>query len=401
MLDIRRHAGGARDLVNWLLPVYVVLITAGYFVFRSEATMVRGNALSGDRALFAAVNAATLTGIQVSVGPDQFLQGGRIGVFVITALGAIFSMVIGGTAVVRIVRLPYSDRRIVGWAIATVAIATGVGWLALAGGEVSGFEGAFLGLSAFSNSGLHFGGLPSVWAWQTQLVIGPLAILGGLGLPALMEVVDRITGRRTALSFYARTVLAMTGGVYVVSMATFFTILLGGGHAAWQGALATASVAAIDARTCGLGYVFGNALPRAMQWVMVAVMLVGAASGGTGGGLKVTTIAELWRGVRRAMRGEAPGRVFGIAAVWAVAYSVTIGVALVFLVTVSPQTPADRMLFDLVSAIGNVGVSTDVLSLVGPPLYILSAAMFIGRFAPLLILWWVADTTEGAELPVG
>jgi Trk-type K+ transport system membrane component len=115
----------------------------------------------------------------------------------------------------------------------------------------------------------------------------------------------------------------------------------------------------------------------------------------------VTTVAELWRGTRRALRGEAGGRAFGIAMVWGAGYLVAIGVFMTLLVTVAPQVPADRMLFDLVSALGNVGLSADVLSIVGPPLYILSAAMFVGRFAPLLVLWWVADTVEGAELPVG
>ena len=56
-----------REFVNWLLPVYVMVITCGYFVFRSDAVMVKGNALSGDRALFASVNAATLTGLPVGV----------------------------------------------------------------------------------------------------------------------------------------------------------------------------------------------------------------------------------------------------------------------------------------------------------------------------------------------
>jgi Trk-type K+ transport system membrane component len=387
--------------VNWLLPVYVMLITAGYFVFRSEATMVKGNALSGDRALFAAVNVATLTGLQVSVGPDQFLQGGRVAVFVITALAAFLSMLIGASAVVRIVRLPYSDLRIAGWSLGTCAVATALGWAALSGGETSAFDAAFMGLSAFANSGLHFGPLPGVFSWQAQLVLAPLAVIGGLGLPVVMELFDRVMGRRAALSFYSRTVLGMTAGIYVVTTALFCWMLTHWGNVDWRTALATASATSIDARTCGLGYQFANGLPRAMQWALMAAMLVGAGSAGTAGGLKVTTAAELWGGVRRALRGDAAGRAFGIAAVWTLTYIAVIGVSQAVLVSVAPQVPADRMLFDLVSAVGNVGLSTDVLSIVGAPLYVLSAAMFFGRFAPLLILWWVADTTADAELPVG
>lgn len=390
-----------RDVVNWLLPVYVMLITAGYFVFRSEATMVKGNALSGDRALFAAVNVATLTGLQVSVGPDQFLHGGRVAVFVITALAAFFSMLIGASAVVRIVRLPFSDLRLAAWSLGTCVVATVLGWAALSGGETSAFDAAFLGLSAFANSGLHFGTLPGVFSWQAQLVLAPLAVAGGLGLPVVMEVFDRIIGRQTALSFYSRTVLGMTAGIYVITTAVFCWMLMHWGNADWRAALATASATSIDARTCGLGYQFANGLPRAMQWVLMAVMVVGAGSAGTAGGLKVTTVAELWRGATRTLRGDVAGRAFGVAAVWTLVYVVVVGVAQAVLVSVAPQVPADRMLFDLISAVGNVGISTDVLSIVGAPLYVLSATMFFGRFAPLLFLWWLADTTEGAELPVG
>jgi hypothetical protein len=32
---------------------------------------------------------------------------------------------------------------------------------------------------------------------------------------------------------------------------------------------------------------------------------------------------------------------------------------------------------------------------------LVSAAMFFGRVTPLLILWWMSDTTRDAELVVG
>jgi hypothetical protein len=34
-------------------------------------------------------------------------------------------------------------------------------------------------------------------------------------------------------------------------------------------------------------------------------------------------------------------------------------------------------------------------------LLLVSAAMFFGRVTPLLILWWMVDTTGDAELAVG
>jgi hypothetical protein len=34
-------------------------------------------------------------------------------------------------------------------------------------------------------------------------------------------------------------------------------------------------------------------------------------------------------------------------------------------------------------------------------LLLVSAAMFFGRITPLLILWWMADTTRDADVAVG
>ncbi|MEZ0266728.1 MAG: hypothetical protein ACAI43_18525, partial [Phycisphaerae bacterium] len=57
----------------------------------------------------------------------------------------------------------------------------------------------------------------------------------------------------------------------------------------------------------------------------------------------------------------------------------------------------DQSLFLTVSALSNVGLAPDRVTLTGIPLYLLSAAMFAGRIIPLLILWWMADSTRDAE----
>jgi Trk-type K+ transport system membrane component len=54
-----------------------------------------------------------------------------------------------------------------------------------------------------------------------------------------------------------------------------------------------------------------------------------------------------------------------------------------------------------VSALSNVGLSHDVLSMTRSSLLLVSAAMFFGRITPLLVLWWKVDTTRDAEVAVG
>ena len=64
------------------------------------------------------------------------------------------------------------------------------------------------------------------------------------------------------------------------------------------------------------------------------------------------------------------------------------------------ELTSDRALFIAVSAVSNVGTSHEPLSMVGPGLYILSAAMVFGRFLPLAILWWTAQQADDVEIAV-
>lgn len=49
----------------------------------------------------------------------------------------------------------------------------------------------------------------------------------------------------------------------------------------------------------------------------------------------------------------------------------------------------------------NVGLSHDRLSMSMGGMFVLAALMLAGRMVPLIILWWMADSTEDAELAVG
>jgi Trk-type K+ transport system membrane component len=101
------------------------------------------------------------------------------------------------------------------------------------------------------------------------------------------------------------------------------------------------------------------------------------------------------------LRGKAVGRSVALAATWLWVYVGMAVVVLILLLATVPQVPADRLLFEAISALSNVGLSHEVVMIVGPGLDILSAAMLLGRLAPLGILWWMAQTTEKADLAVG
>ena len=92
--------------------------------------MVEGNELNFDRAVFTSVNSATLTGLQLNVGQGQFSPNSRIApatILLLTLGGSVFSMSVGGVAVVRIVRLPYTSGQVISAAVTATALSTLVG----------------------------------------------------------------------------------------------------------------------------------------------------------------------------------------------------------------------------------------------------------------------------------
>ena len=169
----------------------------------------------------------------------------------------------------------------------------------------------------------------------------------------------------------------------------------------WRTTLSSSLVASINTRSAGLPVDAVYVFPRAMQWFLMALMLIGAAPAGTAGGLKITTLVEILRRARRTLRGDLPGRSLGIAIVWLAAFGLLIFLALLSLLDAEPQTPADRVLFTTVSAAANVGLSHDPLSVTAANAYALSITMFLGRLLPICVLWWMALTTRDADVAVG
>lgn len=396
-----------KSLVSWVVCIYLLSMPIGAIALRFASSSRSGNELTMDRARFAAVNALTLTGFQASMAAGGFTLAGQIVVLLLTLIGALFAMIVGGMAVVRILRLKYSDRQIIQSAILALGVLVLVGMLPLIEADHSPFEAMMLALSAFSNSGIYLGKLPAVINWQTHVVILPLAVLGGLGLPVLMEIWDAMRGRG-GLSFHSRTVLKLTAYIY---LATFFLFL------AMQTLrldrmpdrrdvarlLATSSAASLNSRTAGFSFAGAQALdfPRAMQWMVAICMIAGGNPGSCAGGIKCTTFVELFRGVRRILRGQNAGRVMGIAITWVAGYACIVVICFLLLLWTQPQLPADRLLFESISAVSNVGMSHDLIMTVGPGLDVLCIGMILGRLAPLGILWWMAETNEPAELAIG
>jgi trk system potassium uptake protein TrkH len=215
---------------------------------------------------------------------------------------------------------------------------------------------------------------------------------------------DVIAGYRkgSPISPHTHAVLTSSAIIYIVAILLLAPAQFTGATTlTWREAFTTASNQALNARSVGFPFEFATYWPRPVQWITILLMFIGASSAGTGGGIKANTLAVLSRGAINSLTGRPITRATGIALTWTTIYAAMLAITMMLLLINEPQMPADRLLFISFSAVGNVGLSHDPLTVSDSGLYVLSASMLAGRIAPVLILWWMATTTAAPEIAVG
>jgi trk system potassium uptake protein TrkH len=400
-----------------LIPLFTLIVVIGYLLFarnpRDKMT-IPGNPLKIEQALFTSVNAASLTGFQQSRNPIEYQIGGKIVILLLMLAGIEFSFLASGLAVVRIVRMRFTDYTVLLWSLAVTGGAALIGSIGLLSKDRNYFDSLFLAVSAFGNCGLTTKDLPGTAEVQSHLVLIPLALLGGLGLPVLMELgtVALAAARRLrhledepedlpSISAYSKLVLRWTAGAYIACFVILLPLRWCGPHAVpWQAAVAGSSIEAINARSAGFNLESVNDFPQVLSAVTVVVMLVGAAPAGTAGGMKLTSIAAVSRGIRDAFTGRPVRRIAGVAAVWILLYLALVGAVTIALLITEPEFQLDRTLFMAASAVGNVGLLHTPIEASPAGLYTLSFAMIAGRILPVLVLWWTVEKVPEARIAV-
>jgi hypothetical protein len=391
---------------NWLAPVYIALIMIGFAVLWSPGAMQGGGRLSADVAMFMSVNSVTLTGFAESARVADFKLLGQVDVFFLTVSGSIVAMFVAGLAVSRVARRPYQWPLLLKAALIVEVLAIVVGMWFLWDSDRNLWQAAFQAAAAFGNSGAYIGALPGVNAWQTHLILLPWSMLGGIGLPVLVDLYFYVRSRQP-LSAYAVNALRLAALAYLIGVAFLMVLQLADVPIdKWtidqvRTCLMNSSVLCLESRTLGLPIVAIDTTRPTVQWGLLLLMAAGGLSGGTAGGLKITTVAELFKGIRGALSGRSIGRSTAIAATWLAMYAGIVFATVILTLHTDASMRGDQLLFDAVSAVSNVGLSHHEMAASSASKYSLAAAMLLGRLTSTFALWWLVDTTPDAELPVG
>jgi trk system potassium uptake protein TrkH len=265
------------------------------------------------------------------------------------------------------------------------------------------------GFSLFSDSLVRYRGHVAV-----NLVIIGLIVAGGLGFGAVHELLNRQTFRRPLellrrLTIHSRLVLGTTALLIIAGTVFFFFFEYDGSLAPLPVGtkLLAALFQAVTPRTAGFNTVPFNALKPVTLFALLGLMFVGASPGGTGGGIKTSTLAVLFLAVRSRIRGEDEiafaGRaiprdvVYRATAIAAVAGAIVAGFFGLLLIT--ERAAFADILFETVSAFGTVGLSTGLTPALSPVGKLaVTVLMYAGRLGPLTLA--LAMSGRRTALPI-
>ena len=264
--------------------------------------------------------------------------------------------------------------------------------------------GVFHSISAFCNAGFDILGFrapgTSLMLYHTDpvvcLTLSALVILGGLGFLVWDEVLRERSPRKW--SVYTRLVLITTGILLLFGMA--LTCVLEWNNPDTLGPLPlgrkllAAFFQSMTLRTAGFAGLDQAMLTPASKAVSIFLMLIGGSSGSTAGGLKTVTFVVLLMFLWNRIRGRYTVSVFRrTIAESHVLNAITIFMLMVglsfaggtFICATSRVAFADG-LYEAVSAIGTVGLSTGITPSLRPAAKIMIILfMYFGRVGVLTI----------------
>ncbi len=265
--------------------------------------------------------------------------------------------------------------------------------------------GLFHSVSAFCNAGFDILGVvapgASMIPYQGDVVVmltlSALIIIGGLGFLVWDEVLREKQPRRWGV--YTKLVLAATG-ILLLGGTVLFCVLEWDnpgtlGPMSWHQKILAAFFQSVTLRTAGFAGVDQGLLSPAGKALSIFLMLIGGSSGSTAGGLKTVTLVVLIMFLWNRMRGRYTVSVFHrtisddhvLNAIMIFILMVTLAfIGATLICSTTQQIDFEDALFETVSAIGTVGLTTGITPMLSLPATLaVILLMYFGRVGVLTI----------------
>ncbi len=431
-----------------VLLSFLVTIFVGAIFLSLPQSSSNGESIGIIDALFTATSATCVTGLIVRETGSAFSGFGQMVILFLVQIGGLgimtmstfFAIVFGKKLTLHenvVIRTALDHHSIEGLKTLIIYIlgitffieAVGAFLLYVRLGDV--YSSIFHSISAFCNAGFSLKPI-SFTAYKqdlyVNLVMTSLIILGGIGFIVIIDI-PKITGwlfRKlffrqkediahlfSRISVQTKIVVTVTAALLILGCLVFFVLE---NHKILYGLdlkdrLMASFFQSVTARTAGFNTLSIRNLASPTLFFLIILMFIGASPGSTGGGIKTSTLGVLLAGARSMIKNRSnihvfkktvPRQVFrkavmitGLAVSWIVVFTMILS----FVENRNEAMPNYflRILFEVTSAFGTVGLSTGItpiLSSMGKILIMLT--MFAGRVGPLTLA--LAITTGSQKI---
>jgi len=242
-----------------------------------------------------------------------------------------------------------------------------------------------------------------------NITICTLIILGGIGFPVMADVRRNWHGewfdRWKRLLVHSKVMIIGTMGLLMIGTLTFMAI-------EWDGVLENrpwwekgmiSFFSSTTCRTAGFNTIPIGELRSATLFSMMLLMMIGAGPCSTGGGFKVSTFMTLVLNAWNSFRGGSRINIFrrtiapqmvSKAITTALLFVIVATIGLTLILVMEQHLPRSRpqglfleLMFEVISALGTVGLSTGITPELGVGgKLVICLLMFLGRLGPISVL---------------
>ncbi|TKI70064.1 Trk family potassium uptake protein [Lysinibacillus mangiferihumi] len=421
-----------KKLINYLSPPKILVLGFAIIIFIGACLLTLpfatedGNGLPFLNAVFTATSATCVTGLIVVDTGDTFTMFGEIVILALIQIGGLGFMTFATLLFLLLgKKISLKERLLLKEAFNNISMAGLVklvkrillftALIELIGGLILSIRfsfdmpigkaiyfGFFHSISNFNNAGFDLmGGFQGLTAYVADpfvvLTICALITIGGLGFIVMNELYEYRETKR--LSVHSKIVLSATVILTVGSTLLIFLFEYTNsktiGDLTGLGKILGSFYQAVTPRTAGSNTLPIGDLTHSTLFLTILLMFIGAGSGSTAGGIKITTFAVLAATLWAQIRGKEDVVLFRrrivietiLKALTVAMCGMVIVVFVTIFLSITEQKHSFMMyLFEATSAFGTVGLSmglTPELTPAGRILIILT--MFAGRLGPLTI----------------
>lgn len=395
----------------FFFATFLFLILAGSLALKLPVVQYAGD-LSWLDALFMSTSAVCVTGL-ATVSVSGFNIWGQLVLLVLIQLGAIGIMTLASSVLLALrgelslyhrleaVKMTGSYKLseiegILGLILKYTFCAELVGFVFLwAGFSLEGYgpgESSYLALfhtiSAFCNAGFStFDGSLMGMNPLIKIAVAGLIVLGGIGFYVVFDIIGYLQ-KKERLTIHSKLVLWGTLSLIVLGAVLLLLIETNLG-------VLDAFFQSVTARTAGFNTVEIAGLQNSSIFLLLILMIVGAAPGSTAGGVKLTTFFVSILAVYNVILGKNRIVIFGrkipssnILRAYALIILYISFLALMTILLLRTETAEFiDILFEIVSAVGTVGLSLGLTSELSPMgKFVVIVGMFVGRIGPVVLV---------------